>query len=97
MRILLFAPNDVPAIRYGGPVAASHGLAKALVGLGHEVQVFTTNVDGSGGADVPLGRSVAIEGVQVRYFPVSAPRRITTAPTWRGRSTPKLRISTSCI
>lgn len=81
MRILFFAPNYLPATRYGGPIASSHGLAKALVRLGHEVHVFTTNVDGPGVLDVPLGDPVTIDGVQVRYFSVSTPKRIYHCPT----------------
>lgn len=80
MRILLYAPNYLPATRYGGPIRSSHGLAKALVGLGHEVQVFTTNVDGYGVLDVPLDSDAEIDGVRVRYFPVRRPRRIYFSP-----------------
>ncbi len=80
MRIIFFAPNYLPATRYGGPIRSSHGLAKALVELGHEVQVFTTNVDGPGLLDVPLDRPVERDGVAVRYFPIAAPRRIYRSP-----------------
>ena len=80
MKILLFAPNYLPATRYGGPIASSHGLARALVGLGHEVHVLTTNVDGDGVLDVPLGEIVSIDGVNVRYFPVASPRRLYYSP-----------------
>jgi glycosyltransferase involved in cell wall biosynthesis len=80
MRILLFAPNYLPATRYGGPIASSHGLARALVSLGHEVHVFTTNVDGASVLDVPLATIVNVDGVQVRYFPISTPKRIYRSP-----------------
>src|SRR5580698_425658 len=80
VRILLYAPNYLPATRYGGPIRSSHGLAKALAALGNEVQVFTTNVDGDGVLDVALERDVAIEGVRVRYFPVRPPRRVYNSP-----------------
>ncbi|MGD9804356.1 MAG: glycosyltransferase [Hyphomicrobiaceae bacterium] len=80
MRILFFAPNYMPATRYGGPIASSHGLAKALVELGHEVQVFTTNVDGPGVLDVPLATPVTLDGVKVRYFPINSPKRIYFSP-----------------
>lgn len=79
-RILLHAPNYLPATRYGGPVQSSHGLAKALVALGLEVHVFTTNVDGPGVLDVPLEQPVDIDGVKVRYFPIATPRRLYHAP-----------------
>lgn len=80
VRILIFAPNYLPATRYGGPIRSSHGLARALVELGHAVSVFTTDVDGPGTLDVPLGRPVDLEGVSVTYFPVSAPRRLYYYP-----------------
>src|SRR6185436_1526271 len=35
---------------------------------GHEVHVFTTNVDGGGTSDVPLEQAVALDGVRVHYF-----------------------------
>jgi glycosyltransferase involved in cell wall biosynthesis len=57
-----------------------HGLARALVELGHEVHVFTTNVDGPAVSSVPLHRPVDFDGVNVWYFPVTQPRRIFRAP-----------------
>jgi glycosyltransferase involved in cell wall biosynthesis len=80
MRILLYAPNYLPATRCGGPIWSSHGLAKALVGVGYDVQVFTTNVDGPGVIDVPVGEPVIIDGVRVRYFDIKTPRRIYFSP-----------------
>ncbi|WP_160484602.1 glycosyltransferase [Aurantiacibacter rhizosphaerae] len=80
MKILLYAPNYLPATRYGGPVRSSHGLARGLVRRGHRVDVVTTNVDGEGVLDVPVGQVVDMEGVRVRYFPTSAPRRIYYSP-----------------
>jgi glycosyltransferase involved in cell wall biosynthesis len=74
MRVLLYAPNYLPATRYGGPIRSSHGLASALVDQGHDVSVVTSNVDGVGTLDVPLGRAVNIDGVKVHYFPIGAPR-----------------------
>jgi glycosyltransferase involved in cell wall biosynthesis len=80
VKILIFAPNYLPATRYGGPIASSHGLAKALVGLGHEVHVFTTNVDGDGVLDVPVGEVVLLDSVKVRYFPLCWPQRLYYSP-----------------
>lgn len=68
MKILHVVPTYLPATRYGGPIVAVHGLCKALAARGHHVEVFTTNVDGSGVSDVPLDRAVDLDGVQVRYF-----------------------------
>jgi glycosyltransferase involved in cell wall biosynthesis len=70
----------LPAVRYGGPIFAIHGLCKALAARGHEVQVFTTNIDGPGNSPVPIGLPVNLEGVQVRYFPCPLLRRLYWAP-----------------
>ena len=80
MRILHAVPTYLPAWRHGGPILAVHGLCKALAARGHEVTVFTTNVHGDGTLDVPLDQPVAIDGVEVRYFPVRTPRRLYFAP-----------------
>ena len=80
MRILHVVPSYLPAVRYGGPIFATHGLCKALVARGHEVQVFTTNIDGPGNSPVPIGLPVNMEGVQIRYFPCSLLRRLYWAP-----------------
>jgi glycosyltransferase involved in cell wall biosynthesis len=74
VRILHVVPTYLPARRYGGPIVAVHGLCKALVERGHDVEVLTTNVDGPGVSDVPLDRSVDLDGVRVRYFASSFPR-----------------------
>lgn len=80
MHILLFAPNYLPATRYGGPVRSAHGLARGLVVQGHRVDVLTTDVDGSGRLAVPLDRPVAMDGVGVHYCPIALPRRIYRSP-----------------
>ena len=76
MRILHVVPSYYPAVRYGGPIRSVHGLAGALAGRGHEVHVYTTNVDGPLEADVPLGTAVDLDGVSVWYFPTSRGRRL---------------------
>ena len=68
VRILHIVPTYLPATRYGGPIYAVHGLCRALVARGHEVSVFTTNVDGTSDSDVPLDRPVDLDGVRVCYF-----------------------------
>ena len=70
MRVLHIIPNFAPAWRYGGPVVAADGLTRTLAKLGHEVTVFTTNIDGDGVLDVPTARPVNRDGVRVWYFPV---------------------------
>ena len=51
LRLLHVTPTYYPAVRYGGPIVTVHGLCKALAARGHEVHVFTTNVDGPGVSD----------------------------------------------
>jgi glycosyltransferase involved in cell wall biosynthesis len=80
MRLLHVVPTYVPAWRHGGPVAAVHGLCKALAARGHEVTVFTTDVHGAGTLDVPRATPVCRDGVTVWYFPVAAPRRLYRSP-----------------
>lgn len=91
MKILHVVPTYLPAVRYGGPIVSVHGLCKALVGRGHDVHVFTTNVDGPGESAVPLSGPVDLDGVSVRYFPVPALRRIYWSP--RMNSALKLEIA----
>jgi glycosyltransferase involved in cell wall biosynthesis len=74
LKILHVVPTYLPARRYGGPIVAVHGLCKALVDRGHEVDVFTTNVDGEGTLDVTPGEAVMLDGVRVRYFASEFPR-----------------------
>jgi len=80
VKFLFFTPYYHPATRYGGPVRSVHGLARALVGLGHVVHVITTNVDGPNELNVPLDSIVDVDGVSVRYFPIQTPRRILFSP-----------------
>lgn len=74
MKILHVVPTYFPARRYGGPIVAVHGLCKALAARGHDVDVFTTNVDGDGTSDVPVGEPVNVDGVHVRYYTSPFPR-----------------------
>jgi glycosyltransferase involved in cell wall biosynthesis len=80
MKILQVIPTYLPATRYGGPVLAVHGLAQALVKRGHEVAVFTTDLDGESRVDRPDDGPVEIDGVSVRYFRVRGWRRLHRAP-----------------
>jgi glycosyltransferase involved in cell wall biosynthesis len=80
LRILQVVPTYLPATRYGGPIYSVHGLCKALAERGHNVQVFTTNVDGRGVSDVPLNRLVDVDGVKVCYFPTALGRRLYRSP-----------------
>jgi len=80
MRILHVVPTYLPATRYGGPIYSVHGLCKALVNNGHEVHVFTTNVDGSADSPVPLLQPVEMDGVKIWYFPSQYLRRLYLSP-----------------
>jgi glycosyltransferase involved in cell wall biosynthesis len=80
LKILHVVPTYVSAWRHGGPIQAVHGLAKALVGLGHRVAVVTTNVHADDVLQVPVDRPVSVDGVEVRYFPVRWPRRLYRSP-----------------
>ena len=80
MLILNVIPSYLPAVRYGGPIFATHALCKALAARGHEVHVFTTNIDGPTDSPVPTGLPVNLEGVRVRYFPCPLVRRLYWAP-----------------
>jgi glycosyltransferase involved in cell wall biosynthesis len=57
-----------------------HGLARALAERDHEVDVFTTNVDGDGESAVPVGRPVEKDGVRITYFPSRLLRRLYWSP-----------------
>ena len=76
MRILHVVPSYYPAVRYGGPIRSVHALATANANRGHEVHVYTTNVDGPNNSDVPLGQPVECDGVCVWYFPTNMGRRL---------------------
>ena len=80
MRLLHVVPTYFPAVRYGGPIYSVHGLCAALAARGHDVHVFTTNVDGPGDSVVPLGQPVDMDGVKVWYFPSRWLRRLYWSP-----------------
>jgi glycosyltransferase involved in cell wall biosynthesis len=80
MRILHVVPSYYPAVRYGGPIFAVHSLCRALAARGHDLHVFTTNVDGPGTTATPVGTPVDLDGVQVRYFPCPLFRRLYWSP-----------------
>lgn len=80
LRVLHVVPYYQPAFRYGGPIYSVHQLARAQVARGHDVHVFTTNIDGVGDLAVPLGRATDQDGVRVTYFPPGAGRRLFRSP-----------------
>ena len=80
MRILHVVPTYFPAVRYGGPIFGVHGLCRSLAARGHELQVFTTNIDGPGITPTPIATPVDLDGVQIQYFPCPLIRRLYWAP-----------------
>jgi len=80
LRLLQVIPSYYPAVRYGGPIRSVHALGAELVRRGHQVGVYTTNIDGDGDLEVPLGTPVGMDGVLVHYFPVRAIRRLCWSP-----------------
>jgi len=80
LRLLHVTPTYYPAVRYGGPIVTVHGLCKALAARGHEVHVFTTNVDGPGVSPAPVDAPANLDGVRVHYFAAGFGRRIYRSP-----------------
>src|SRR5262249_15400286 len=83
MKILHVVPTYYPAVRYGGPIRSVHGLASALAAQGHNVHVYTTNVDGEEMLQVPVDCPVPLDGVNVWYFATSFGRRLYRSPGMR--------------
>jgi hypothetical protein len=75
VRLLHVVPTYLPAVRYGGPVFAVHGLCRALASR-DAVEVFTSNINGSSKSAVP----VDLDGVRVWYFSSDVLTRLSWAP-----------------
>jgi glycosyltransferase involved in cell wall biosynthesis len=80
MRLIHVVPTYLPARRYGGPIVAVHSLCRALAARGHDVEVFTTTIDGPDNSAVPLDAPANLDGVKVRYFASAWLRRLAYAP-----------------
>jgi glycosyltransferase involved in cell wall biosynthesis len=78
MRVVHVTPYFAPAFRYGGPPRSILGLCRALGQAGVDVEVFTTTANGADPLPAAPG-GTAYEGVPVRYFPLTWPKRY-----WRG-------------
>ena len=83
LRILQVVPTYYPSVRYGGPISTVRGLTAALARRGHDVHVYTTNVDGAENLQVPLAEPVTMDGAAVHYFPVPALKRFYWSPAMR--------------
>lgn len=68
------------AARDGGPSKACFEMARTVARRGHEVSIFTTNMDGPSVLDVPVSDPVVRDGVTLRHFPVRFPRFWGTSP-----------------
>lgn len=68
MKILFSVHSYKPAWRVGGPIISISSLAERLVSRGHQVTVFSTNMNLDQVLDVPLNTPMSINGVEVYYF-----------------------------
>lgn len=66
MRILHAIASLAP--RYGGPSIACPALCRELARQGHQVAIYTTNVDGHQQSSVSLNQPVFDNGVELRFF-----------------------------
>jgi glycosyltransferase involved in cell wall biosynthesis len=76
VRILQVTPYFAPAWAYGGPPRVMTDYARGLVALGHEVDVFTTDVLDAAERATPPRET--IDGVRVRRF-----RNASNSLAWR--------------
>ncbi len=70
-----------PALQFGGPIPANHGLTKALARRGIDVTVYTTNVGLNG--KVPANQEVRFDGVRVFYFSFTGLLEIFAGNGWQ--------------
>lgn len=68
MKVLHVSPSFFPAVRYGGPVESTLRLCQALLNVGVEVDVVTTNCDGPVDLPAETDHWSQIEGLRVWYF-----------------------------
>lgn len=72
MKILHIIPTYRPAYGRGGPIWSVHNFNKALSERGHDVTIYTTDIDIPKG-EVPLNEPTDVDGLEVVYFPESWP------------------------
>lgn len=68
MRILQIIPTYKPAWVYGGPIFSVSKLCETLAAEGHEVRMLTTTANGTKELEVPIGKKVVVDGVDVYYY-----------------------------
>lgn len=66
MRTLHVIPAVAP--RYGGPSAAIVQMCRALKGRGVDQLLLTTDADGAGRLDVPIGEPIPWQGITTLFF-----------------------------
>jgi len=69
VRILHVIPSL--AARDGGPAKAALEMCRELRRRDVETEIYTTDAEGEGRLEVPLGRPVELRGIKVTYFPIS--------------------------
>jgi glycosyltransferase involved in cell wall biosynthesis len=69
MKILYYMCVYAPAWQFGGVVTWANQLCENLVGLNHQLEVFTTNCGLEHSSDIPLGQPIKYNNVTVNYFP----------------------------
>ena len=57
-----------------------HALCRSLAGVGHDVHVLTTSVDGPHNSEVPYDRPVDLDSVQIHYCRSNVMRRLYWSP-----------------
>jgi glycosyltransferase involved in cell wall biosynthesis len=67
VRVLHVIPSFHPATAYGGPIASSLGLCRALAVQGADVRVLTTDADGDRNLNVTTGAELRVESLSVIY------------------------------
>jgi hypothetical protein len=97
MRILHVVPSYLPAVRYGGPIFAVHGLCRALTARGHKLQVFTTNIDGPGTSSTPIATPVDLTAFKSDISLVPWSGDSIGRRRWAGHFSKRSANSISCI
>lgn len=76
MNILHVNASYKPAYIYGGPIISVSELCEMLSAAGENVQVFTTNANGTEELQLQTNKVIIVDGIPVIYF-----RRLTGDPT----------------
>ena len=66
-KILHIIPTYKPAYVYGGPIVSVSNLCEAQAKAGHQVSMITTTANGEKELEVPVGKPVVVDGVEVTY------------------------------